>query len=221
MQRATAALATSFLALAFSISATRADIAYDNITNNPGRLVFISSDDEFADDTTIDPIAGMMISAVRARLYNASNNPYTGELRIWLYRDASGVPGSLLGAATTTITLASRTEGTFEVAFPNLVAPTVNLWTGYQVQIVGPQAQVGILEDNYPSIGQSSDRLARHYPDGSWGLSEVPDSNMLFQIVTVPSPTVAAALLLFSTALTSRRRRTAHIHSSAVNASSP
>lgn len=198
----------AFGVLAIGAGSAAAGIAYDNITGKAGKSVLVSSDDEFADDTTLNASAGLTITAVRARLYNASNQPYTGELRFWIYGAGAGQPGSLLGSSVAPIKLAAQSEGTFEVPFANLTVPSAALWTGWQIPVVGPQAQVGVMLDANPSVGSSTALQARHYPDTTWGISNIPDSNFMFQIVTVPAPASATALgVLALGAVGARRRR--------------
>ena len=182
------------------------DVIYDNITTNAWRLSFFS-EDEHADDTTLSTGVGSIIRQVEvgAVRNSAFSGTYTGTMTVRLWSDIGSAPGALLGTARVPISLSDNVPHIFAASFSDIVAPTATIWTGVHFSYI-TQLGAGIVEGiTAPSVGSGSGLRARHYPDNSWGVFNVGNSNPFLRINTVPSP--SGVLLLGSMGLLSIRRR--------------
>lgn len=184
-----------------------ADIVYDNISANNWQSSLFS-EDEYADDTTLSTGAGTIIRQVEIGVLRnpALAGPYSGTMTVRLWADAGGTPGALLGTSSVPLTLTDNVPHIIAASFNSVVAPGATIWTGVQFTFT-TQLGAGIVEGiAAPSVGSSTSLRARHYPDLTWGVSSVGNSNEFIRINTVPSPS-GLAMLGLALAAAARRQR--------------
>jgi hypothetical protein len=182
-------------------------VVYDAITTNNWHSSFFV-EDEFADDTTLSTGAGTLIRQVEVGVLRNGGFPgtYNGTMTVRLWADAGGVPGAFLGSATAPVSLSDNVPHIIAAQFAGVTATTGTIWTGVLFSFT-TQLGAGIVQGTtVPSVGSSTNLMARHYPDSSWGVTAGPNFTNWIRIDTVPAPG-GALVLGAGAALLGRRRR--------------
>lgn len=195
----------SVIVVGLSLAPATGAVSYDNLTGNPGRLFFIS-EDEMADDLTLAPGSALALDHIEVVARRAGSTSYVGLATMRVYADGGAEPGALLATRVLNVEFAENGPFVLDFDFAGVALPSSRLWVGVGFSLQGGQTRAGFMMSGSPSVGTSTDALARHFPDQTWGLSFVPDSGILYRVHTVPGGGVAGVLgagLLWA----SRRRR--------------
>jgi len=209
---------TASLLVCSAAGAARAGVvAYDTITNYSATpfQIFTASPVQ-ADDTSLDPAAGLTISRVSllARLRSgAAAAQFDGTLTLRLYADGvSHTPGTLLHEATRDVLLDRGVDRVISFDIPSVVAPSPDIWTAWYFAdgaVLTVYNDVWVRQSTAgPSPGSTSPgMLAGHPtdPPSQWQLSTYEDRNYAIRIETIPAPGAALAGVFAVAAL--RRRR--------------
>ncbi len=168
-------------------------IAYDSLPGSSRNFVSYLGG-EVADDTTLTPGAGLMITSASLHIRNPeSSRVYDGPFAVSIYADGGGRPGSLLTTQSIHLSLPRLAEKTLRVDLPPALAPSAHIWTAYTALF--QYGSIAIEYGKLPVVGSSTHKLqARSGGVGTW--SQIEFDGAAMQVTTVPSP--GASVIVFS-----------------------
>lgn len=196
--------------VSFTTVGARGDIAYDAITGLESRATLFVSADEWAANTLLDPSAPLTLTEARFSVWSPSMETYTGTMWVAIYADDNGAPGARIAREMVEISVASRTDTVVTIPFDPVDLPGRNLWTSWFIEYF-PNNSPGVnITGSEPTVGdtthiQADRRWLNGQGVGAWSLSVTPRDAYMIQLITVPTPMNAAAILMLGV-LTRRRR---------------
>jgi hypothetical protein len=198
-------LSVACAGISLSPTAVSADIiAYDAISGSGGDIWY-GRVSPLADDTTLDPAAGLLITSVTIRLWNAiSKISLSADVHVSIYTDRAGVPDALLTQATIPLFLPPRTAIDLAVDLPDVLAPSERIWTAYDFRVydgVPPVVEV----NRTTVVGSSTSHVKYRTATGVWSDTEFDGAAL--QIRTVPAIGAGESLLAITGLVAFRARR--------------
>ena len=200
----------------FVAGAARANIAYFNLPPagpaDPGEAANV----EKADDLTLDLSGGATLRSAMLRIDGANVASGMARIRMNIYADGGGRPGSLL--TTTVVDIPAGGPAHYEQLFdfPDVTVSSPTIWVGHVFEVLPslpPFVGVGTL----PTIGSTTPRAARSLGPGMWDIEGAngpapgggwyDGDRVQISIDAVPAPGVMGGILVGLAAAGVRRRR--------------
>lgn len=199
------ALGTAAIGVCLTASIATADIAYDNLTNQPydGSLIFGQT--EVAQQLRLAPGAGLLLTGLAIEFRNPTANAADGgEITMAIYDDANGAPGTLLASETFDFRLERETTRIYSIDIAEVEAASRRIWASWYVY---RGSRTGVNFGGEPFEGSTSNRyFSRLHGLGDWTNEGVWYRDPFhMQVTTVPAPGVLA--LMAPGLLGWRRRR--------------
>ena len=197
------------------VGAVHADIAYLNlppISPFPGGY---ASSGELADDLILDLAGSTLVQSATLRIIGSDVASGSTNIRLSLYTDNAGQPGTLLTTVALTIPRGGPAAFDQLFDFPDFTLSSPNIWAGIRFgTFPGTPSYVGA--GTLPTIGSTTARAANRLSSSTWNVNGAlgpPDGGGIYigdrlqiAINTVPTPG-AAAFTFLALALCAPRRR--------------